>query len=622
VERARGAVTDRPWGRTLALLGLRGATGQLTLRAGAGPAHAVVFDEGAVVAASSPLASDSAVRLALTSGLIGAGAVQDLARRQAATPGGDEIELIAEHARLSPEQALRLRRRVVAQRAARTFSVDRGDFVLVDEIELPVVAGSALDVRAVIYLGARTALSEIRLATELHQLGQWFRIRADAVDDLPQFGFTDAEAPLLTQLQAGATLGECEQGHDAIDQRTIRATLYALACCSACDVEGNGPRRSGTTPPRNARTSAPPATRAGTASSPPATRAGTASSPPDTAPGSSPGIARPPGSSPGIARPPGSSPGIARPPGSSPGIVAPPGSSPGIALRPAAGRPPRSASAPPATVGGRRSATPLAPRVVDPKAVAEVERLIAERLALLDADADHFAILGLAQDAAPDVLRATFFALARQLHPDRLASLGIADPDRHAQRLFARLNTAFAILGDPVRRHDYVRVLSRGGEAVVRAEQARAEELAAQILAAEDAFHHGEMALRRDHLPEAIAAFSHAIELNPDEPDFHALLAWARFCASPDKPTAAAETRTVLGRAAAAAPKSVTAPFFLGRVERMLGNDREALCHFQDVLKRSPHHGDATSEVRILEARLASAAEPAGKAGLFGRKKG
>src|SRR5215470_6928054 len=64
-ELARGSIADRPWGRTFATLGLRGVTGQLTVAAD-GRRYLVVFDQGAVVAAWSPMASDAAVRVALT----------------------------------------------------------------------------------------------------------------------------------------------------------------------------------------------------------------------------------------------------------------------------------------------------------------------------------------------------------------------------------------------------------------------------------------------------------------------------------------------------------------------------------------------------------------------------
>src|SRR4051812_36058922 len=128
MELARGSVTDRPWGMTLGALGRRHCTGQLTLVEGT-RTYGIVFDHGAVVGASSPLASDSASRVALLNQLIAPAQLAEVTRRLAAAPDRDEAEIVGEVARLSVDQMVKLRRKVIEHRAARTFSVERGDFV-------------------------------------------------------------------------------------------------------------------------------------------------------------------------------------------------------------------------------------------------------------------------------------------------------------------------------------------------------------------------------------------------------------------------------------------------------------------------------------------------------------
>ncbi|HET9625715.1 MAG TPA: J domain-containing protein, partial [Kofleriaceae bacterium] len=263
--------------------------------------------------------------------------------------------------------------------------------------------------------------------------------------------------------------------------------------------------------------------------------------------------------------------------------------------------------------GRRRLAAPTdAPQSHDVKA------LIAQRLKLLDQSVDHYQLLGIAPDASAEAVRRAYFALARQLHPDRLAALGISDDGRHAQRLFAQINAGFAVLSDPARRAEYADILRRGGESAVRAEEARAEEMARRVLEAEEAFRRGELALRRDQIAAAVAELTAAVELNPDEDDYHAVLAWARFCAAPDKMAVAAATRSQLEKSSARNPHAVTARFYLGRVERMLGRDQVAAGHFRDVLADAPGHTEAASELRVIEARLGD--KPSG-GGLFSRKR-
>ena len=626
-ELTRGNVTDRPWGRTFATLGLRGVTGQLTLFA-EGKCFLVAFDRGAVVAAMSPLAADAAVRVAVQAHLVSSSQVPEISRRQAQAPDRDEIEVIAELARLGPDHALRLRRRAIAQRAARTFALPQGEFIVTDQSELPIARGCELDVRAVIYLGARTNLAEQRLSAELAQLGSRFRIKPGSDGDLAQFGFTDVEQPVVERLRDGGTLEELE-GFAAsfVDARTVRSVVYALAVCNACEIQepvvAQGSVRRPVTAARPASAPAPGTT------SPPMPRV--------TLSGMSPVAAPPPAPGPG----PGPGPGTTSPPmpratlsGMVPLVAgprsatlppAPPPARPAPPTRP----PPLQSSLDPPTVrdGGpgldagaaspgpavrrRRISSSMSPRTgqaprADSTASHEVKGVIAQRLKLLDQGVDHFALLGVPQDVSPEVLRRAYFALARQLHPDRLAALGIPDDGKHAQRLFAQINAGFAVLSDDARRAEYLGVLRKGGEAAVRAEQARAEQLARRIVEAEDAFGRGELAVKRDQPQAAIADFELAIQLNPEEADYHALLAWARFCAAPDKAAVAAAVRGALDRAIQQSPRAVTARFYLGRVERMLGRDADAARHFRQVIEDAPGHGDAASELRVLEARMAS----------------
>ncbi|MBL0218910.1 MAG: DnaJ domain-containing protein [Myxococcales bacterium] len=553
-ELARGTVLDRPWGRTLGALAIRGLTGQINVISD-GKVYQVGFHGGAVCGAHSPLASDSAVRIALTGSLLSSTQVADIVRHQQANPQRDEIELIMELARLAPEQSMRLRRRSIAQRAARTFSLERADFVVEDHITVRFVPGSELDIRSVIYLGARQFLSESRLNGELGQLGGWFQLKPELDEYLPQYGFGEAEQPVLEALSRGAGLAEIEQPE--IEQRMARAVVYALVSCGQCNVEAApraAARKAPTPRPVASTTSAPPRQRPGDTSRQPSPnrRADTEADPP---------------------------------------------------------------------AGRSKSTTQVPPRrvVAHTPQTAEVELLIRQRLALLDAGADHYALLGLPREATSAHIQKAYFALARQLHPDRLQAVGIVDDNREAQRLFAQVNTAFAVLGNDKKREAYTDVLDRGGEAAVRDEQNAAEQMAERILEAEEAFRKGEAALRRDAIPLAIKELERAMALNPDESDYQALLTWAKFCATPDKASIGAATRKTLGGIINAFPGSVTGRFYLGRVDRMLGRDKEALRWFEEVLEMEPGHSEATAEVRVLQSRLGG--DKGGGGGLFGRLK-
>jgi curved DNA-binding protein CbpA len=251
----------------------------------------------------------------------------------------------------------------------------------------------------------------------------------------------------------------------------------------------------------------------------------------------------------------------------------------------------------------------------------QIRAIVAERLAVLDKGADHFRLLDVPQDAAPDVIRAKYFSLARHLHPDRLEAAGVDDEKKDAQRLFARMNEAFATLTDPVKRQAYTQVVRAGGEVAVKAREAATEAAVRRALEAEERFSLGEMALRRQQLEQAVREFERALELNPDESDHHAMLGWAVYVAAPNKVSALPVARGHLMRAAEKNRKSATPYLYLGRIARMEGNDAEAEKQLRQAVELAPSHAEATAELRALESRRAAAGKPGDKAGLFSRLK-
>lgn len=601
-ELARGALTDRPWGRTLAAIGLRSMSGQLTVVSD-GREFSVVFSNGAVVGASSPLPADSVARVALTAGLLSSSQVQEVARRPLQDDGTD---LVIEIGRLSPDQAARLRRRATAHRAARTFALERGEFVLTDTVTTTWHPDSAVDVRAVIYLGARLTLSEHRLSSDLGLLGTSFRLRDDAIAELAQFGFTEQERPILSALRQGANLLTVERAAASVDQRLVRAAVYALACAGALDAIGDVQAQ----PQAPVRPSAPviPRTRTGntavsrTATPSPAPRMATA-----------PISASSSGSFPSVSgsQPPGppvrsSSPSIPAPASRTPTPPEPP--------RTTTPPPPRRVSSPiPRTRTSSSGAQALAGKgdvrvpqaatpVRNPLAASEIQSLIKAKVALVDQGADHFLLLGIKPDAPLDVIRTAFYGLVRRIHPDLLHAVGLSASEE-SQRLMARLNEAYAVLSSPERRREYeVQLQGVGGRAATEA-------IVTAALSAEERYRRGHQALRRDALDEAQREFEAAFELKKDEGDYLAMVTWARFCAAPNQEVAAAAARQSFDRAARMAPESVVPRFWLGRLERVVGRSQQALAHFRWVVDQDPRHAEAAAEIRVLMAREA----PGGK---------
>jgi len=233
-------------------------------------------------------------------------------------------------------------------------------------------------------------------------------------------------------------------------------------------------------------------------------------------------------------------------------------------------------------------------------AIRDLKALIASRLELLDRGADHFALLGVPTDAPIEAVRHAYLELARYLRPDKFAVLGMPELATDAHRLFAQLGTAFTTLTDPMKRGEY---LAKGSSPKL------AHTIDRKALATE-AVNRAQQALRGDDPSKAVFELSRACELSPYDVDYRALLGWATFCATTDKEGIAGHTRRTLADAINKGDKPEVARFYLGRVERMLGRDREALHHFKEVLVLVPEHLEAQTEARLIEQRLARGTKP------------
>lgn len=122
----------------------------------------------------------------------------------------------------------------------------------------------------------------------------------------------------------------------------------------------------------------------------------------------------------------------------------------------------------------------------------------------------------------------------------------------------------------------------------------------ARLADAERLFRRGERALARDRFVDAIDSFERAVQLVPDEGEFVAHLAWARFRASPDDPAVRAAAIAGLDEATTLSPKLAKAHLLRGHLRRALGDLAGAREAYEAAAAAAPDSTDALAALRSI----------------------
>ncbi len=253
------------------------------------------------------------------------------------------------------------------------------------------------------------------------------------------------------------------------------------------------------------------------------------------------------------------------------------------------------------------------PGVGPAAAVAELEAKLRSRLASFEG-ATHYQVLGLETDARDEDVRQAFMALAKVFHPDKVGrrAPGLGEL---AARVFARISEANDVLGSPDTRAGYTAQLrqTRGAAADRQA--------VSKILTAEQQFRRAEEAMRRKDWDVALESLRWALELDPDEGEFHSMRGWVMFLKQQDQGGGDAEAAmTHLKKGIALSPQAPSGWFYMGQIRKACGDAAEAEKMFRKVIEVRPDHVEALREVRLMQLRRAKGDDTiAGR--LFGRKK-
>jgi len=239
------------------------------------------------------------------------------------------------------------------------------------------------------------------------------------------------------------------------------------------------------------------------------------------------------------------------------------------------------------------AAASSAPRPMESPELAAFKAEIRERAA--QGGADYYELLGVAADALPTVIQSAFFQLAKKWHPDRLGP-DLADVRVLATKVFARMSEAHQILSDAARRKEYDELRKDGAGSAEEQEQVQ------RVLRAATAFQKAEVLMKRNNAAAALEEARKAVELDPNQADYMALLAWLE---STPLNSNLDEILARIEKAQRLEPNNTRIRWYRGSILKRMGKNGKAVGDFRFIVENDPRHLDAQREIRLYEMRKA-----------------
>lgn len=208
---------------------------------------------------------------------------------------------------------------------------------------------------------------------------------------------------------------------------------------------------------------------------------------------------------------------------------------------------------------------------------------------------NFFEMLGVESSSSASKARDAYFEIVKRLHPDRLPP-PLAPLNQLAQLVFSVLTDAHDTLLDEEKRLRYIGIVRDGGG--TPAAQRKLE----QTIEGTVEFQKAEV-LRKSDATVAERHARRAIELDPDQADYYALLAWILFERYPSSGAPLDEMLGLVDKAIEMYDKHARAHYYRGAVLRRLGRETDAIKAFRRAAELNPKNVDAQREVRLAEMR-------------------
>jgi tetratricopeptide (TPR) repeat protein len=228
---------------------------------------------------------------------------------------------------------------------------------------------------------------------------------------------------------------------------------------------------------------------------------------------------------------------------------------------------------------------------------------------------DHFATLGVNQQATRDQVKASFLQLAKTFHPDRLPP-SLPHLAQKMSGVFESIREAYETLYDDSRRMAYVATLAATRSSPSAVSGAHPSPAANQQ--ANELFKMGEVYFKKRDYKQAEEHFARAHLLDRGASSL-AAQAWAIYMDPTHKPEGPA-ARQLMQKALTLDANCDRAHYQLGVIARVEGDMDKAEKHFREAVRVNPRHLEASQELRLIEMRRKKEKDAAAKkgGGIFG----
>jgi curved DNA-binding protein CbpA len=240
-------------------------------------------------------------------------------------------------------------------------------------------------------------------------------------------------------------------------------------------------------------------------------------------------------------------------------------------------------------------------------------RALIEEKSLAAENKDYLGLLGIEADASKNEIQKAFFELAKVIHPDKLAKVGVDDLRDKASKTFKILSEAYSIFLDPKLREAYIATLGTPSSATAEAVQrtdadllgASAKDLNVNNAEAAKIFSHkGALLLRKGAFSKAEEFFRKANESEPGNPRYLLYLGWCILHdLSEEEPERLNEAKEHLTVALESEPENADAHYYMARYYREAGCMPECREQLELAVEYRRSYIEAKRELRLMDMR-------------------